>query len=134
MDSKLDFRGEMKVSQAKLKRASDKHFARSIKLVCEVRRTDKSSFISISWRCYFEASAPNCFKVFCRILRGSQNLSLEQFLDRQNGYKKSAAAKTKNKLTNQNGIVSRTRSLTDSLDFLLESLVSVLGPVSRESW
>ena len=49
----------------------------------------------------------------------SQNLSLEQFLDRQNGYKKSAAAKTKNKLTNQNGIVSRTRSVTDSLDFLI---------------
>lgn len=77
MDSKLDFSEEMKVLKvkAKLKGASDKHFARSIKLVSEVRRTDKSSFISISRRCYFEASAPNCFKVFCRILLQSKFVS-----------------------------------------------------------
>ena len=77
MDSKLDFRGEMKVLKvkAKLKRSSDKHFARSIKLVFEVRCTDKSSLISISRRCYLEASAPNCFKVFCRILLQSKFFS-----------------------------------------------------------
>ena len=68
-NSKLDFRGKRQGFDGKKPNwnALWRNISRDIsKLVCEVRRTENCSCISIF--APFEATSPNCFNVFCKVL------------------------------------------------------------------